>query len=86
VPRIDAQGIASACAGARRQYTAAAAAGSHDARGTEPAEHLHAMLLNALKESHEPPQGASDALEAKVTFDITASGAIFEPSNYQIVR
>ena len=37
------------------------------------------FLLTALKEAHEPPPGVSDSLEAKVTFDITAAGAILYP-------
>jgi colicin import membrane protein len=37
------------------------------------------MLLQELKRAHEPPPGVSDRLEAKVTFDITASGAIMNP-------
>lgn len=37
------------------------------------------MLIQELKRAHEPPPGVSDKLEAKVTFDITASGAILNP-------
>jgi TonB family protein len=37
------------------------------------------MLIQELKRAHEPPPGVSDRLEAKVTFDITASGAIMNP-------
>lgn len=37
------------------------------------------FLLQALKDAHEPPLGVSDQLEAKVTFDITASGSILNP-------
>jgi colicin import membrane protein len=37
------------------------------------------MLIQELKRAHEPPPGVSDRLEARVTFDITASGAILNP-------
>lgn len=37
------------------------------------------MLIQELKRAHEPPPGVSDRLETKVTFDITASGAILNP-------
>src|SRR5438105_4251762 len=37
------------------------------------------LLIQELKRAHEPPPGVSDRLEAKVTFDITASGAILNP-------
>ncbi len=37
------------------------------------------LLIQELKKAHEPPPGVSDRLEARVTFDITASGAIMNP-------
>ncbi|MEJ1972022.1 MAG: energy transducer TonB [Lacunisphaera sp.] len=37
------------------------------------------LLIQELKKAHEPPPGVSDKLEARVTFDITASGAILNP-------
>src|SRR6478735_7823064 len=37
------------------------------------------LLIQELKRAHEPPPGVSDRLEARVTFDITASGAIMNP-------
>jgi len=37
------------------------------------------MLIQELKKAHEPPPGVSDRFETKVTFDITASGAILNP-------
>jgi len=37
------------------------------------------LLIQELKRAHEAPPGVSDRLEARVTFDITASGAILNP-------
>ena len=37
------------------------------------------LLIQELKNAHEPPAGVNDQLETKVTFDITASGAILSP-------
>lgn len=37
------------------------------------------LLIQELKRAHEPPPGVSDRLETRVTFDITASGAIMNP-------
>ena len=80
VPRIDAQGIANGVRAGSTANTKGGGGGKaltreeHDAFDT-----YYSFLRNALKEAHEPPPGVSDQLEAKVTFDITAAGAILYP-------
>lgn len=80
VPRIDAQGIAN---GVRRGSTAnTRGGGGGKALTREEQSEFNtyiSFLLNALKEAHEPPPGVNDQMEAKVTFDITASGSILNP-------
>ncbi len=80
VPRIDAQGIANGVRSGSTANTRGGGGGKAMTREEQSQLNTYiALLLNALKEAHEPPQGANDALEAKVTFDITASGAILNP-------
>lgn len=80
VPKIDAQGIA---AGVRGGSTANdRGGGGGKALSREQMNQLDtyiSLLIQELKKAHEPPAGVSDQLEAKVTFDITASGAILSP-------
>jgi colicin import membrane protein len=80
VPRIDAQGIANGV----RSGSTANTKGGGGGKALTREEHdefdtYYSFLRNALKEAHEPPPGVSDQLEAKVTFDITAAGAILYP-------
>ena len=80
VPRIDAQGIAQGVRGGSTANTRGGGGGKALAREEQSELNTYiSFLLNALKEAHEPPPGVSDTLEAKVTFDITASGAILYP-------
>lgn len=80
VPRVDAQGIAQGVRGGSTANTRGGGGGNALTR--EQADRLStyiSLLLQELKKAHEPPAGVSDQLEAKVTFDITASGAIMNP-------
>ena len=80
VPRVDAQGIANGVRGGSTANTRGGGGGKALTREEQSELNTYiSFLLNALKEAHEPPPGVSDALEAKVTFDITASGAILYP-------
>jgi TonB family protein len=80
VPRIDAQGIANGVKGGSTANTRGGGGGKALTREEQSEENTYiSFLLNALKEAHEPPPGVSDQLEAKVTFDITASGSILNP-------
>lgn len=80
VPRIDAQGIANGVRGGSTANTKGGGGGKALTREEQSELNTYiSFLLNALKEAHEPPPGVSDLLEAKVTFDITASGAILNP-------
>lgn len=80
VPRIDAQGIANGVRGGSTANTKGGGGGKALTREEQSELNTYiSFLLNALKEAHEPPPGVSDQLEAKVTFDITASGAIMNP-------
>ncbi len=80
VPRIDAQGIAG---GVKNGSTANRRGGGNGKQLTREEQNEFntyiSFLLSALKEAHEPPPGVSDQLEARVTFDITASGSILNP-------
>ena len=79
-PRIDAEGIAGGVVGGSTANKRGGGGGKaltreeHDQLDT-----YVSMLINALREAHEPPPGVSDKLETRVTFDITASGAILNP-------
>jgi colicin import membrane protein len=79
-PRVDVQGIAEGVRGGSTANTRGGGGGKALTR--EQADQLStyiSLLIQALKQAHEPPPGVSDRLEAKVTFDITASGAILNP-------
>ncbi len=80
VPRVDAQGIANGVRGGSTANTKGGGGGKAMTREEQSELNTYiSFLLNALKEAHEPPPGVSDQLEAKVTFDITASGSILNP-------
>ena len=79
-PRIDATGIAQGVAGGSTANTR----GGQGGKALTREEHNQldtyiSLLIQELKKAHEPPPGVSDRLETKVTFDITASGAILNP-------
>jgi colicin import membrane protein len=78
--RIDAQGIAQGVKGGSTANTRGGAGGK--ALSRQEADQMStyiSLLIQELKRAHEPPPGVSDSLETKVTFDITASGAILNP-------
>jgi TonB family protein len=80
VPRIDAKGIANGVRGGSTANTRGGGGGKALTREEQSQLNTYiSFLLNALKEAHEPPSGVNDQMEAKVTFDITASGAILNP-------
>ena len=80
VPRIDRQGIATGVHGGSTENTRGGGGGKALTREEQSELNTYiSFLLNALKEAHEPPPGVSDQLEAKVSFDITASGSILSP-------
>jgi colicin import membrane protein len=80
VPRIDSQGIANGVRGGSTANTRGGGGGKALTREEQSELNTYiSFLLNALKEAHEPPPGVSDQMEAKVTFDITASGSILNP-------
>ena len=83
VPRVDTKGIV----GGKQGGSTSSKGGQGGNRMTrEEADQLStyiSFLLQELKKAHEPPPGVSDRLECKVTFDITASGAIL---NARITR
>lgn len=80
VPKIDATGIAAGVKGGSTANTKGGGGGKALAREQQDAMNTYiSLLIQELKKSHEPPPGVSDRLEARVTFDITASGAIMNP-------
>lgn len=80
VPRIDAQGIANGVRGGSTANTRGGGGGKALTREEQSELNTYiSFLLQELKAAHEPPPGVSDKLETKVTFDITASGAILNP-------
>lgn len=80
VPKIDAQGIAQGVKGGSTANTKGGGGGRALTREQQDAMNTYiSMLIQELKRAHEPPPGVSDRLEARVTFDITASGAILNP-------
>ncbi|MBL9214530.1 MAG: TonB family protein [Opitutaceae bacterium] len=80
VPRIDAQGIAGGVRGGSTANTRGGGGGKALTREEQNALNTYiSLLIQELKRAHEPPPGVSDRLEARVTFDITASGAIINP-------
>ncbi len=79
VPRVDTKGIVG---GVKGGSTTSKGGQGGNAMTREEADQLStyiSFLLQELKKAHEPPPGVSDRLECKVTFDITASGAILNP-------
>jgi colicin import membrane protein len=80
VPKIDTKGIVGGMAGGSTANTRGGEGGKamtreeHDQLST-----YISMLIQELKRAHQPPSGVSDQLETRVTFDITASGAILNP-------
>lgn len=80
VPRIDAQGISGGVKGGSTANRRGGGGGTKLTREEQNELNTYiTFLLSALKEAHEPPPGVSDQLEARVTFDITASGSILNP-------
>jgi len=80
VPRVDAQGIAQGVQGGSTANTRGGGGGKALTREQQNQLNTYiSLLIQELKRAHEPPPGVSDQLEAKVTFDITASGAILNP-------
>jgi colicin import membrane protein len=83
VPRVDTKGIVG---GVKGGSTSSKGGQGGNAMTREEADQLTtyiSFLLQELKKAHEPPPGVSDRLECRVTFDITASGAIL---NARITR
>ncbi len=80
VPKIDATGIASGVKGGSTANTKGGGGGKALTREQQNQMNTYiSLLIQELKKAHEPPSGVSDRLEARVTFDITASGAILNP-------
>ncbi len=79
-PRVDATGIAQGVRGGSTANTRGGGGGKALVREQQDAMNTYiSMLIQELKKAHEPPPGVNDRLEAKVTFDITAGGAILNP-------
>jgi colicin import membrane protein len=79
-PQVDVQGIVGGIRGGSTANTRGGGGGKAMTR--EEADQLAtyiSFLMQELKRAYEPPPGVSDQLSAKVTFDITASGAILNP-------
>lgn len=80
VPRIDVTGIAGGVTGGSTANTRGGGGGNALTREEHSQLDTYiSMIIQELKRAHEPPAGVSDLFEAKVTFDITASGAIMNP-------
>jgi colicin import membrane protein len=80
VPRVDAQGIAQGVKGGSTANTRGGGGGNALVREQQNQMNTYiSLLIQELKKAHEAPPGVSDQLEARVTFDITASGAILNP-------
>jgi TonB family protein len=80
VPRVDATGIAQGVKGGSTANTRGGGGGNALTREKQNEMNTYiSLLIQELKKAHEPPPGVSDRLETKVTFDITASGAILNP-------
>jgi colicin import membrane protein len=80
VPRIDTTGIANGVKGGSTANTRGGGGGKALTREEQSLMDTYfSLLLQELKRAHEPPPGVSDQLETRVTFDITASGAILNP-------
>jgi TonB family protein len=79
-PRVDVQGIAQGVKGGSTENARGGEGGKALVREQQNQLNTYiSLLIQELKRAHEPPPGVSDRLEAKVTFDITASGAILNP-------
>jgi TonB family protein len=79
-PRVDVQGIAQGVKGGSTENTRGGGGGNALIREQQNQLSTYiSLLIQELKRAHEPPPGVNDRLEAKVTFDITASGAILNP-------
>jgi len=79
-PRVDATGIAQGVRGGSTANTRGGGGGNALTREQQNQLDTYiSLLIQELKKAHEPPPGVSDRLETKVTFDITASGAILNP-------
>ena len=80
VPHIDVTGIAGGVTGGSTANTRGGGGGNALTREEHSQMDTYiSLLIQELKRAHEPPPGVSDLFEAKVTFDITASGAIMDP-------
>ncbi|MBI2812786.1 MAG: energy transducer TonB [Opitutae bacterium] len=80
VPKIDTQGIVGGVKGGSTANTRGGGGGNALTREQQSQLDTYiSLLIQELKNAHEPPSGVSDQLETKVTFDITASGAILSP-------
>lgn len=80
VPKIDTQGIVGGVKGGSTANTRGGGGGNALTREQQNQLDTYiSLLIQELKNAHEPPSGVSDQLETKVTFDITASGAILSP-------
>ena len=80
VPRIDVTGLAGGVTGGSTANTRGGGGGNALTREEHSQMDTYiSLLIQELKRAHEPPPGVSDLFEARVTFDITASGAILDP-------
>ena len=80
VPKIDTQGIVGGVKGGSTANTRGGGGGNALTREQQSQLDTYiSLLIQELKKAHEAPSGVSDQLETKVTFDITASGAILSP-------
>lgn len=80
VPRVDAQGIAQGVKGGSTANNRGGGGGTALTREQQDRMSTYiSLLIQELKKAHEPPPGVNDRMETKVTFDITASGAIMNP-------
>lgn len=80
VPKIDATGIAQGVSKGSTANRKGGEGGKALSREQQNQMDTYiSLLIQELKKAHEPPPGVSDRLETRVTFDITASGAILNP-------
>lgn len=78
-PRVDATGIANGVKGGSAKSRSGEGGKALTREEADQMSTYISLLIQELKKAHEPPPGVSDRLETKVTFDITASGAIVNP-------
>ena len=78
-PRVDATGIANGIKGGSAKSRSGEGGKALTREEADQMSTYISLLIQELKKAHEPPPGVSDRLETKVTFDITASGAILNP-------